>query len=79
VGDGAPSLVGMFCIVSTTGAYSANATLGAPGTNLWQLALATYKAPPPPPAPTLGTKALLLLSGGLALAGLIVMRRRLAR
>jgi IPTL-CTERM motif len=40
-----PSLFGAFCIVSATGAYSANAALT--GNPFWQAALATYKAVPP--------------------------------
>lgn len=40
-----PSLFGAFCIVSATGAYSANAALN--GNPFWQAALVTYKAAPP--------------------------------
>ena len=44
-GGNPPSLFGAFCIVSATGAYSANAALN--GNPFWQAALATYKALPP--------------------------------
>ena len=44
-GGNPPSLFGAFCIVSATGAYSANATLR--GNPFWQAALVTYKAAPP--------------------------------
>jgi len=76
--DQPPSLFAMQCIVSATGTYQANATV-LPDNTIWEMLLATYEAAPPPPAPALGNWAMLLFAGGLALVGLLGMRRRLSR